>query len=106
MEQWRATGDDVFQENHDTVADTASELVDGQQPVDSNIDGSVWELVVKEGELVEVGQTVCLVESMKMEVPITSPAAGKVAEIFVSKGASVRSGQTLMAIEEEGSHRP
>ncbi len=100
MQRWRATGDDVFQENHEAAADTATELADGQLPVDSNIDGSVWELVVQEGDVVELGQTVCLVESMKMEVPVTAPAAGKVVEIFVSKGASVRAGQTLMAIEE------
>ena len=88
----------MFKEALNLTPEVTSDIAEGDQAVDSAIDGSVWELVVKVGDTVEVGQNVCLIESMKMEVPITTAIAGTVSQIFIDKGDSVRSGQALLAI--------
>ncbi|SOZ19519.1 acetyl-CoA carboxylase biotin carboxyl carrier protein [Cupriavidus taiwanensis] len=51
------------------------------------------------GDRVEVGQTLCLVEAMKMLNPIDSDCAGTVVEILQADGASVASGASLFVIE-------
>jgi len=46
--------------------------------IPAHITGTVWKIEVKVGDAVAEGQTVVILESMKMEMPVESPAAGKV----------------------------
>ena len=62
------------------------------EPVVAPITGIVWKILVNEGDEVIVGQSLILLESMKMEVPAHSPAAGKVATIRVAPGDAVEDG--------------
>ncbi|MEO0981934.1 MAG: acetyl-CoA carboxylase biotin carboxyl carrier protein subunit [Pseudomonadota bacterium] len=48
--------------------------------------GSVWKVLVKQGDQVEEGQTLFIMEVMKMEVPYDAPAAGTVTALNVSEG--------------------
>ncbi len=50
------------------------------------------------GDSVEEGETVLVLEAMKMEMAIAAPAAGVVSEILVSKGDQVTSGQVLATL--------
>ena len=50
------------------------------------------------GDVVEDGQTLLVVESMKMEIPITAPAAGTITSIGVALGDIVQEGDALVAI--------
>ena len=52
--------------------------------VRSEITGSVWKVEVAVGQSVAEGDTLVIVESMKMEIPISAPASGVVTEIFVA----------------------
>ncbi len=99
MENWRANGQDVFQAQESEAAANIEECPEGSLCVDSLVSGSIWELSVDEGDHVEVGQTLCLIESMKMEVPVTAPVAGRISAIHVGKGHGVTSGQVLMWID-------
>ncbi|MBI4004407.1 MAG: biotin/lipoyl-binding protein, partial [Candidatus Omnitrophica bacterium] len=54
---------------------------------------------VEEGRMVEPGQTVCIIEAMKLMNEIKSEAAGRVAEILVQSGDPVEFGQPLFSIE-------
>lgn len=54
---------------------------------------------VKVGDTVEVGDVVCIIESMKLMNEITSEFSGRVAEVYVDNGESVEFGQKLMRIE-------
>jgi acetyl-CoA carboxylase biotin carboxyl carrier protein len=67
--------------------------------VEAHITGTVWKIEVKSGETVSEGQTLVILESMKMEMPLESPMDGKVVSISVSEGDAVDEGQTLLAIE-------
>jgi urea carboxylase len=67
--------------------------------VPSPVTGSVWEIVVKEGDPVKEGDRLIIMETMKMETPVVAPASGKVAAITQTKGALVMAGQTVVVIE-------
>jgi urea carboxylase len=66
--------------------------------VASPVTGSVWEVVVKEGDLVKEGDRLVVMETMKMETPVVAPVSGKVAAITQQKGALVMAGQTLVVL--------
>ena len=61
--------------------------------------GRVVSVEVKPGDEVKRGQTVCVIESMKMEQAIASPRDGRVGSVPVSAGDSVQRGQTLVELE-------
>ena len=54
---------------------------------------------VKEGDSVTEGQTLCIVEAMKLMNEVKSTVSGKVKKIFVKDNESIKKGQTLMIIE-------
>ncbi|MCG6568122.1 biotin/lipoyl-containing protein [Tessaracoccus sp. ZS01] len=58
--------------------------------------GSVARILVAEGEEIESGQVLLVLEAMKMETEITAPTAGKVASILVAPGDAVQGGQALI----------
>ena len=66
--------------------------------VNAHITGTVWKIEVKVGDTVAEGQTVVILESMKMEMPVESPAAGKVTAVLVKEGAAVEEGAPLVEL--------
>jgi acetyl-CoA carboxylase biotin carboxyl carrier protein len=64
--------------------------------VRAHITGTVWKIEVRVGDTVSEGQTLVILESMKMEMPVESPAAGTVTSIAVAEGASVEEGAVLL----------
>jgi biotin carboxyl carrier protein len=66
--------------------------------VRSEVTGSVWKLEVALGQAVSEGDTLLVVESMKMEIPISAPAAGVVAEILVAEGEAVADDQLVIIL--------
>jgi len=66
--------------------------------VNAHITGTVWKIEVKVGDSVAEGQTVAILESMKMEMPVESPAAGSVTAILVKEGQPVEEGAPLVEL--------
>jgi acetyl-CoA carboxylase biotin carboxyl carrier protein len=66
--------------------------------VNAHITGTVWKIEVKVGDTVTEGQTVVILESMKMEMPVESPADGKVMAILIKEGQSVEEGAPLVEL--------
>ena len=66
--------------------------------VKAHITGTVWKIEVKVGDAVAEGQTVVILESMKMEMPVEAGAAGKVTAILIKEGQSVEEGAPLVEI--------
>ena len=66
--------------------------------VRAHIAGTVWKIEVAVGDAVAEGQTVVILESMKMEMPVESPAAGRVATIAVSEGQAVEENAPLVEL--------
>ena len=64
----------------------------------SEISGSIWKINCKVGDVVESGQEVLVIESMKMEIPVVSNFKGTVISIFVNEGEMVNEDQKLIEI--------
>ena len=64
----------------------------------SEVSGSVWKVEVTVGQQVNEGDTLVVVESMKMEIPITAPAAGTVTDILVAEGEAVVDDQVILIL--------
>ena len=60
---------------------------------------NVWKVVVSEGDAIEEGDTICILESMKMEIPVESTASGTIAELKVTEGGVVQEGDVIAVIE-------
>jgi urea carboxylase len=75
---------------------------DDAQRVVAEISGSVWKVVVAEGATVSAGDTLLVLEAMKMEFPVVAPADGIVKAIHCRPGRAVDAGALLMTIEVAG----
>ncbi len=67
--------------------------------VEAHITGTVWKVECKVGDPVAEGDTVVILESMKMEMPVEAEDEGRVKEIACSEGQSVSEGETLVVLE-------
>ena len=65
----------------------------------AHITGTVWKIEVKVGDAVNEGDTVVILESMKMEMPVEATTSGKVREIKVKEAEPVQEGQALVVLE-------
>ena len=59
----------------------------------------VWRITASEGEQVQAGQQLLILESMKMEIPVLAPVAGVVVDIPVAEGNVLEAGDALVRIE-------
>ena len=60
--------------------------------------GSVWKLMVKPGDRVETGDTLFILEVMKMEVAYAAPTTGEVSAVYIAEGDAVEEDQIAMEI--------
>ena len=60
---------------------------------------NVWKVVVGEGDKVGEGDTICILESMKMEIPVEATAAGTISELKVTEGGVVQEGDVIAVID-------
>ena len=67
--------------------------------VEAHITGTVWKIECEVGDEVEEGDTVAILESMKMEMPVETEDDGKVTEIKCQEGQSVSEGDVLVVLE-------
>jgi acetyl-CoA carboxylase biotin carboxyl carrier protein len=67
--------------------------------VEAHITGTVWKIEVSVGDRVEEGDTVAVLESMKMEMPVEAEDEGTVKEILVEEGQAVSEGDALVVLE-------
>jgi acetyl-CoA carboxylase biotin carboxyl carrier protein len=67
--------------------------------VPAHITGTVWKIEVEVGDEVSDGDTVVILESMKMEMPVEAEDDGTVSEIRVEEGQSVQEGDVLVVLQ-------
>ena len=70
-----------------------------RQEVIAEMVANVWKILVSEGDSVQEGDTICILESMKMEIPVEAVAAGVVAAVRVGEGGTVQEGDVIAVIE-------
>ena len=67
--------------------------------IKTEIQAVIWKINVKVGQKVDIGDTVVILESMKMEIPIESELRGTVKEILINEGDHVNEDQELITLE-------
>jgi len=67
--------------------------------VEAHITGTVWKVEVQVGQEIAEGDTVVILESMKMEMPVEAEDEGTVKEILIEEGQSVSEGDALVVLE-------
>jgi acetyl-CoA carboxylase biotin carboxyl carrier protein len=67
--------------------------------IEAHITGTVWKIEVVVGDQVEEGDTVVILESMKMEMPVEAEDEGTVKAILVEEGQSVSEGDALVELD-------
>ena len=67
--------------------------------IPAHITGTVWKIEVTPGDEIDEGDTVVILESMKMEMPVEAEDPGTVKEIRVEEGQSVQEGDVLVVLE-------
>lgn len=68
------------------------------EPIAAPLTGNIFKILVKEGDSVEEGETIIVLEAMKMETEVKAQKAGTVSRICVNEGDSVNSGDTLLEL--------
>jgi acetyl-CoA/propionyl-CoA carboxylase biotin carboxyl carrier protein len=71
----------------------------GPDVLPSPLQGNMWKVLVKQGDTVEEGQLLCIIEAMKMENEITAHKAGTVVELPISEGAPIQAGAPIATIK-------
>ncbi len=67
--------------------------------VEAHITGVVWKIECAPGDTVAEGDTVVILESMKMEMPVEAEAAGTVKEVLCEEGQAVNEGDVLVVLD-------
>jgi acetyl-CoA/propionyl-CoA carboxylase biotin carboxyl carrier protein len=70
----------------------------GPDTLPSPLQGNMWKVLVKQGDTVEEGQLLCIIEAMKMENEITAHKAGTIVELPISEGAPIQAGAPIATI--------
>jgi urea carboxylase len=103
-ERWKLNGQaEYVSEDNLEESDAQSELdmPEGACAVGSHVTGTVWKLLVKEGQHVSAGDSLVVIESMKMEFSVDATANGTVKQISCKEGGYVSTGQMLLVIQED-----
>ena len=99
LEQWHANDQFIFEaeeaDDDQAVADWPEHYV----VADSPVSGVVWQVNCKPGQKVEAGETLMILESMKMEIPVFAAEDGTVKQLLVKEGGRGSAGQALVLIE-------
>jgi biotin carboxyl carrier protein len=75
-----------------------SERIDVAEEVRAEMVANVWKVVVAQGDSVGDGDTLVILESMKMEIPVLAESAGTVQELRVNEGDVVQEGDVIAVI--------
>ena len=71
----------------------------GPDTLPSPLQGNMWKVLVKQGDEVQEGQLLCIIEAMKMENEITAHKAGTIVELPISEGAPIQAGAPIATIK-------
>ncbi len=75
----------------------------GPDTLSSPLQGNMWKVLVQQGDTVEEGQLLCIIEAMKMENEITAHKPGVIVELPIEEGAPIAAGAPIATIKDAAS---
>ncbi|WP_068087589.1 urea carboxylase [Novosphingobium rosa] len=102
-DDWQRKGEfDRAPETEDLdSAPVAIEVPEGAELLEASFGGSVWKMLAAPGDEVEAGDTLAVMETMKMEYPVESPGAGTIVEVYLQERQSFQPGAAMFAIRRQ-----
>ncbi|MBI1423242.1 MAG: urea carboxylase [Gammaproteobacteria bacterium] len=102
LQRWVASGQINFEAAQDLASEAGNEeaLPQNCMAIESPVAGSVWQVLVNQGDRVSTGQALVVLESMKMEIEVTAQHDGIVYAITRQEGNQVNAGQPLLILQE------
>jgi urea carboxylase len=99
-ERWKQSDAAIAESDGVIVAPAAevAEVPEGCIAVGSPVTGSVWQICVAPGARVAAGDTLIVVEAMKMEVPVLAEQPAEVVEVRCARGRTISAGETLLIV--------
>jgi acetyl-CoA/propionyl-CoA carboxylase biotin carboxyl carrier protein len=73
----------------------------GADTLSSPLQGNMWKVLVKQGDAVQEGQLLCIIEAMKMENEITAHKAGTIVELPIAEGEPIQAGAPIATIKSD-----
>jgi len=83
-------------------AERTSSSAGGPDTLPSPLQGNMWKVLVKQGDAVEEGQLLCIIEAMKMENEIAAHKSGTIVELPIAEGAPIAAGAPIATIRSDG----
>jgi urea carboxylase len=103
-EMWKATGQAEYASDSSVAeagTDSELDLPPGSRAVAAHVAGNVWAIPAEVGSKVKAGDTLVVIESMKMEIAVVAPCDGEVIQMNCRIGGQVAAGQDLLVIQGE-----
>ncbi|MBU3693358.1 MAG: urea carboxylase [Rhodocyclaceae bacterium] len=97
-QRWIATGQAHYEADDASSAEAVGALPEGCRAVAAHVAGSLWQVAIEAGVRVSAGDTLVVIESMKMEFAVAAPVDGVVEHVYCQPGQPVGAGQTLLAL--------
>lgn len=97
-QRWEAAGISMDAPIEEATSSDEIIIPDGCHTLDSPVSGSVWKVLATCGSRISSGQTVMILEAMKMEIPLESDSEVEIVELLVTEGSSVKAGQALAVV--------
>lgn len=101
LADWHASGQFNFQPPEPEPEPVPESWPEGSRVLESPVAGSVWQIEVELDAPVNAGDTLVILESMKMEIPLTAPCDGRVIRLLSKAGSRVAAGQPLVIVQPE-----
>lgn len=99
LARWHADGQFNFSVEPPESGESEAEWAEGCERLLSPVTGTVWQLRVSSGQQVRAGDTVAVLESMKMEIPLHAPCDALIREALRSEGSRVNAGEPVLLYE-------
>jgi urea carboxylase len=102
-QRWIESGQLHFSDEHATDIHTPTDvdMPEGAKLLTSSVPGNLWKVCVQEGQQVQAGDVLMIIESMKMEFNILATQSGTVHQILGREGNPVSSGQNMLVLIED-----
>ncbi|MGI6246877.1 MAG: urea carboxylase [Pseudochelatococcus sp.] len=98
--RWKEQGLDSFVTDEDGGPGLGGDIPAGCFGIESAVPGNVWKILVEEGQKVEAGTALAIIESMKMEITVAAHASGRVRDLRAGPGRNVKAGDVLFVLED------